>query len=176
MKKNLFALVIASVATLAGTSRANAQIASSGSSLGYPMIATKTKKSMNETPEVNPRALKNFLGTHKNVTGEIWTKTEDGFSVKFNSDDMRTTIYYDSKGNWAGSVKHYGQEKMLHEVRHLVRSIYYDFNIVYAQEIETTASDGVPTYLVCLEDKAKIKMIRLYDGEMSEWKEYTKTK
>ena len=175
MKKNLIALVIVSVATLGGISGANAQIVSNSSSLEYQMNATETKNSMNELA-ISPRAVKDFMNTHKNVTGESWMKTKDGFSVRFNSDDVRTTIYYDKKGNWSGSIKIYGEEKLLREVRHVVKSTYYDYNIVYAQEIETTDSDGVPTYVVCVEDKTKIKMIRISAGEMSEWKEYTKTK
>ncbi len=175
MKKNLIALVIVSAATLAGTSRANAQIVSNSSSLEYQMNATETKNSMNELA-ISPRAVKDFMNTHKNVTGESWMKTKDGFSVRFNSDDVRTTIYYDKKGNWSGSIKIYGEEKLLREVRHVVKSTYYDYNIVYTQEIETPDSDGVPTYVVCVDDKTKIKMIRVINGEMSEWKEYTKTK
>ena len=174
MKKNLIALVIVSVATLGGISGANAQIVSNSSSLEYQMNATETKNSINELA-ISPRAVKDFMNTHKNVTGESWMKTKDGFSVRFNSDDVRTTIYYDKKGNWSGSIKIYGEEKLLREVRHVVKSTYYDYNIVYAQEIETTDSDGVPTYVVCVEDKTKIKMIRIRDGEMSVWKEFTKT-
>ena len=175
MKKNLIALVIVSVATLAGTSRANAQIVSNSSSLEYQMNATETKNSINELA-ISPRAVKDFMNTHKNVTGESWMKTKDGFSVRFNSDDVRTTIYYDKKGNWSGSIKIYGEEKMLRDIRHLVKSTYYDYNIVYTQEIETTDSDGLPTYVVCVDDKTKIKMIRVVNGEMSIWKEYAKTK
>jgi hypothetical protein len=174
MKKNLIALVVVSVTTLAGTGRANAQIVSNSNSLEYQMNATETKNSMNELP-IRPRAVKDFMNTHKNVTGESWMKTKDGFSVMFISDGIRTTIYYDKKGNWAGSIKIYGEEKLLREVRHVVKSTYYDYNIVYAQEIETTDSDGVPTYVVCVEDKTKIKLIRVSAGEMNEWKEFTKT-
>jgi Tfp pilus assembly protein PilV len=173
MKKNLIALVIAGVATLGGISGANAQIVSNSSSLEYQINATETKNSMNELA-ISPRALKDFAYTHKNVKGESWTKVKDGFSVRFISDGIRTTIYYDQKGNWAASLKYYGEEKMLQEIRHIVKSTYYDYNIVYTQEIETTDSDGVPTYVVCVEDKTKIKMIRVRDGEMSEWKEFAK--
>jgi Tfp pilus assembly protein PilV len=176
MKKNLIALVIVSAATLIGISGANAQIVSNSRSSEYEMNATKIKNSMNELEAISPRALKDFANTHKNVTDESWVKVKNGFSVRFFSNDITTTIYYDKKGNWAGSMKYYGEEKMLHEIRHIVKSTYYDYSIVYAQEIETTDSDGVPTYVVCVEDKAKIKMLRLIDGEMSEWKEFTKTK
>jgi hypothetical protein len=138
------------------------------------MNATETKNSMNELEAISPRALKDFANTHKNVTGEHWMKTKSGFSAGFNLAGIRTTVYYDKKGNWSGSVKLYGEEKMLHEVRHVVKSTYYDYNIVYAQEIETTETDGVPTYVICLEDKSKIKLVRISAGEMSEWKEFTK--
>jgi hypothetical protein len=174
MKKNLVALVIVSAATLGGISGANAQIVSNSSSLEYQINATETKNSMNELA-ISPRAIKDFMNTHKNVKGEIWTKMKNGFSVRFNSDGVRTTIYYDKKGNWSGSIKIYGEEKLLHEIRHVVKSAYYDYNIVYTQEIETPDSDGVPTYVICVDDKTKIKMIRIRDGEMSVWKEFTKT-
>ena len=174
MKKNLIALVIVCVAFLAGISGANAQIVSNGSSLGYEMSATKTTNSMKELEAISTRALRDFAYTHKNVTGESWTKLKDGFSVKFISEGVRTTIYYNRKGNWTGSIKIYGEEKMLRDLRHVVKSTYYDYNIVFAQEIETADSEGVPTYVVCVDDKTKIKMIRIRDGEMSVWKEFTK--
>jgi len=175
MKKNLIALMIVSVATLGGISDADAQIVSNSSSLEYQINATETKNSMKELEAISPRAVRDFVNTHKNVTGESWMKTKDGFSVRFISDGIRTTIYYDQKGNWAASLKYYGEEKMPQEIRHIVKSTYYDYNIAYTQEIETTDSDGVPTYVVCVEDKTKIKMIRVRDGEMSQWKEFTKT-
>jgi len=174
MKKNLIALVIVSAATLGGISGANAQIASNSSSLEYQMNATNIKNSINELA-INPRALKDFMTSNKNVTGESWAKVKDGFSVRFISDGIRTTIYYDKKGNWAGSVKNYGEEKMLREIRHVVKSTYYDYNIIYAQEVETVDTKGTPTYVICIDDNTKIKMIRISDGEMSEWKSFTKT-
>jgi|SRR5436190_7306482 len=175
MKKNLIALVIVSAATLGGISGAKAQIASNSNSLEYQINATETKNNMNELGAISPRAVKDFVNTHKNVQGESWMKTKDGFSVRFISDGIRTTIYYDRKGNWAGSIKYYGEEKMLHDIRHIVKSTYYDYNIVYTQEVETPDSDGIPTYVVCVEDKTRIKMIRIRESEMSEWKEFTKT-
>jgi hypothetical protein len=174
MKKNLIALVIVSVASLTGISRASAQIISSSSSLEHQINATKTKSSINEFEAISPRALKNFADTYKNVSGESWTKIKGGFSVLFTLNDIRTSILYDSRGYWLSSIKYYHEEKMIHEVRHIVKSAYYDYNIVYAQEIETADTKGMPTYIICLEDKTNIKIVRVCDGEMSVWKEYTK--
>jgi len=172
MKKNLIASVIVSVASLVGTSRANAQIVSNSSSLEYQMSAAKTKGSINELEAISPRALKNFADTYKNVVGESWMKIKGGFSVRFTLDDVKTTICYDSKGSWVSSIKYYEEAKMRHDVRHIIKSTYYDYSIVYTQEIETVDTKGVPTYVVCLQDKTNIKMLRICDGEMSVWKEY----
>src|SRR6187399_1726732 len=106
MKKNLIALMIVSVATLGGISGVNAQIVSNSSLLEYQMNATETKNSMNKLEAISPRALRDFMNTHKNVTGESWAKVKDGFSVRFVSDEIRTTICYDKKGNWVGSIKY----------------------------------------------------------------------
>lgn len=175
MKKNLIALVLVSAATLGAISGADAQIAANNSSFEYQINVTKTKNSMNELEAISPRALKDFANAYKNVVGESWMKIKDGFSVRFISDGIRTTIYYDKKGNWAANVKIYGEEKMPRDIRHDVKSTYYDYNIVYTQEVETIDSGGVPTYVICVEDKTKIKMIRICDGEMKVWKEFTRS-
>jgi hypothetical protein len=133
------------------------------------------KNSKGELETISRRALKNFADTYKNVTGESWAKSKDGFSVRFISNDIWTIIFYNNRGYWVSSIKLYSEEKMLHELRHTVKSKYYDYNIIYTQEIETTDSEGMPTYIICLEDKANIKLIRICDGEMSVWKEFTKT-
>jgi hypothetical protein len=170
MKKKLIVLTIASIATLAGTSRAYAQKVSNSPSLEY-------QKSISETtnPTISPRALRNFAHTYKDVTGESWMKLKDGFAAKFNSDGTRSTILYDNKGDWAASIKLYHEEKMRREIRHIVKSTYYDYKIIYTQEVETIDSGDVPTYVVCIEDKTNIKFVRINAGEMSVWKEYTKT-
>ena len=173
MKKKFIALAIVSIATLATTSRANAQMVSNTTPLEYQQSISGISETTN--PMISPRALKDFANTHKNVRGESWIKIKDGFSVRFNSDDTRTTIFYDKKGYRTGQIKIYGEEKMLHEVRHTVKSKYYDYNIVYTQEVEVAGSEGTPTYVICLEDKTNIKMIRICDGEMDVWKEYTKS-
>jgi hypothetical protein len=169
MKKKLIALAIVSIATISGTTGANAQMVSNSTSSEY-------QRSLSETtnPMTSPRALKNFANTYKNVKDEMWLKTNDGFAVRFTSGGIRTTVLYDKKGYWTGSIKYYGEEKMLHEIRHDVKSKYYDYKIIYTQEIETPDSEGMPTYVICVEDQANIKLIRICDGEMSVWKEYTK--
>jgi len=118
--------------------------------------------------------VKNFSRAYKDVTTETWLETKDGFAARFNAEGIRNTILYDVKGHWAGSVKNYTEEKLATNIRHIVKSKYYDYSIFYVDELETYESGGVPTYIIHLEDKNSIKLVRLCDGEMDTWKEYKK--
>ena len=168
MKKNLIALALISVAVLAGASKTNAQLVSTGSSLEYQ------KDLPGDQNNISPKAIRGFKKTYANVTNESWMQIKDGFSARFNSNGIKTNIRYDKKGNWAGSIKSYGEDKLPHEIRHIVKSAYYDYRIVFAQEIETLESVGVPTYIVFLEDNTSIKLVRIFGGEMTSWKDYAK--
>jgi hypothetical protein len=169
MKKNLIALAVAGIALLAGTSKTNAQMVSNNSSLEY------RGSIVGDNDNISPKAIREFTKTHVEVNNESWTQTKDGYAVRFNSNGVRNTILYDKKGNWAGSIKCYTEEKMLPQLRHTVKGVYYDYKIVYVQEIETVDSEGVPTYIVGLEDETNIKLVKIFAGEMNAWKDFTKT-
>lgn len=179
MKKNLIAAVILAAATLTGISGVNAQTLSNTDASAYQKsignefdkVVSSVNTPGDDKDAISPKALRNFSKTYGNVAGETWTKVKGGFSVRFNSDGLKTTIYYDDKGRWAGSVKHYTEEKMHDGMRGMVKSVYYDYNIVYVQEVETVDSNKIPTYIICVEDRNTIKYIRIFDGEMSVWKD-----
>ena len=180
MKKNLIALAIVNVAALAGIGGANAQMVSSSSLPEQKNIIEINKTTMpvrnsiRELAPISPRALRNFANTYKNVTDESWLQVKNGFAVRFNSDGAKSTIFYNKNGDWVSSIKIYHEEKMDREIRHIVKSSYYDYKIIYTQEVVTIESEGVPTYIVCLEDNTNIKFVIINAGEMSVWKELTK--
>ena len=57
----------------------------------------------------------------------------------------------------------------------MVKSIFYDYKIVYIQEVESIDSRGTSKYIVFLEDKTSIKLARIFDGEMNTWKDFKKS-
>ena len=170
MKKNLIALVIAGVAMLAGTSKTNAQMASNGNTLEYQ------RNLINEQDNISRKALKNFANTHRSIKDEKWLQAKDGCIVRFINEGINTNISYDRKGNWFGSVKSYGEEKLPRDIRHIVKSDYYDYMILSIQEIETIDSKGVPTYIINMQSNTEIKIVRIHEGEMNVWKEYNRAK
>lgn len=181
MKNILIALVTAGVTAWAGTNGANAQsqVSSERSSFGKSVIANKetiTPDALAELESINPRALRNFAEAYKNAEGVSWTKTKNGYFARFTSNGVDNRIFYTVKGRWTGSVKNYSEEKLPGEVRNIVKSKYYDYSIFYVDELETLDSGGMPTYLIHLEDKKTIKLVRVCDREMEVWKEYRKSK
>lgn len=179
MKKNLIVTVIVFFASFAGI---RAQTLSSFTTTmrqrNFTIDADKMFYYVNDPEDeketISPKALKGFSKTYKNVTGESWSKVLDGFSARFNLDGVRTTIFYDNKGRWLGSLKYYTEDKMTAEMKGIVKRSYYNYNIVYVQEVEMVSSNGQPTYIICVEDKDTIKDIRIFDGEMEVWKEFTR--
>jgi uncharacterized protein YkuJ len=127
--------------------------------------------------EHNKKAIRNFIRDYKNVTDAKWFKSADGFDFAyFTSEDIRNWVYYTKKGNYLGMIRHYKEDKLPLEVRHRVKSTYYDFNISHVTEVTW---DNKLAYVINMEDtrsKDKIfyKIIKVVGGEMEVMKEFSK--
>jgi hypothetical protein len=177
MKILIIATVAAGVSAFAGFSGANAQkLASVGfDKNNVETIVAAANDFVPGGDEISPKALKSFAKMYKNVSAEKWTKIRSGYSASFVSEGRKNTIFYNAKGNWYGSVTSYTEDKLPTDVRNIVRSKYFDYSIFFVEEVETVESNGTPTYLIHLEDKRNIKLVRVSDGEMETWKEYVKS-
>jgi len=165
------------ISTLAATNRANAQNSANAEVSEAPKNFNAVEKAgaaNNNAATVSPKALQNFSKTYKNVTAENWEKTKEGISATFTVSGVRAIIYYSKKGAWAGSLKGYNEENMPVDVRKIVKREYYDSRITYVQEVQTTESNGLPTYVVHLEDNEGVTLVRVHDGQMDVWKTFKK--
>jgi hypothetical protein len=180
MKKLLFAVSVVCFSTVA-TNQLKAQIGIPHSFFTSQDDLAKTFTSASDggnatanVSGISARAIKEFGKQYKNTTNQHWNVISDGFTAKFTDNEVVNTIYYDTKGRWSGSLKSYPENKMDREIRDIVKSKYYDYNIIVVSEVETLKSQGMPTYVVCLEDKKSVKWLRIYDGDMEVWKEFSK--
>jgi len=126
------------------------------------------------TVSVSTKAVKNFTKNYKQAENANWFVIKDGFLAEFKKDGITTKVYYDPKGRWVGNLLSYFEDKLSRDIRHLVKSHYYDYNIYYVQEI--TVANGITVYLVKLEDKTSFKTIRVQDGEMNETEAFKKSR
>src|SRR5215831_12111161 len=111
--KILIIAVAAAVSAFAGVSGANAQtLASSGFDKNQvEKFISQANDFVPGGEEISPKALKNFAKMYKNVSAEKWTKISNGFSASFISEGKRNTVFYNSRGNWYGSVTSYAEDK-----------------------------------------------------------------
>jgi hypothetical protein len=113
--------------------------------------------------EVNVKAVKNFTKQFGTNNTAKWYQTSDAFVAGFVENGIETKAIYDLKGNWHSMLRTYSEDKMPFDVRDLVKSTYYDYNIMVVYEI--THPDNV-TYILKIEDSKKIKTLRVTDGNM----------
>ncbi|NJO24802.1 MAG: hypothetical protein HC867_01950 [Bacteroidia bacterium] len=112
---------------------------------------------------VNLKALRDFTKTYKTVTNENWYIVQDGFIAKFKKNNIQNRVDYDKKGNWLTTFRYYGEDQLPREVRHLVKSTYYDYAITLVNEIKTGSKT---IYIVHMADKTSWVNLRVCDGEM----------
>ncbi|HZI54604.1 MAG TPA: hypothetical protein VFD56_12900 [Chitinophagaceae bacterium] len=122
--------------------------------------------------EIKTNAIRNFTRDYKNVSNAKWYISGNGFFVVFfASEDISTWVYYNKKGDYERMIRSYKEEKLTAEVRHLVKSTYYDFTIYYVTEVNT---DKKIEYHIKMADKTSWKTIKVVDGEMEITEEYRK--
>ena len=122
---------------------------------------------------LSTKAVKDFGKTFKGAGNATWVETNDGFMAKFAKEDVETKVFYDRRGRWIANIRSYQENKLPKEIRHIVKSRYYDYSIFLVQEV--TAGDKT-AYLVKIEDKDSFKTIRVVDGEMDEYEAFEKSK
>lgn len=178
MKKLFFRYTTGFIPLIAMFSCAYAQSGKFSPELNNPTskeVAYTNKANDRDIPvpvNISTRALKDFTKTFKKTADVGWFVIKDGYLAEFKQDGITTKVYYDRKGRWVGNLRGYMEDKLPPNIRHLVKSTYYDYSINYVQEV-TVGTNTV--YLVKIEDKTSFKTIRVQDGEMDEMEAFKKS-
>lgn len=122
--------------------------------------------------EIKPKALRDFNRRYKGVEAGSWEKMPNGEIRAYISNASGSiTTYYTCSGDWAATLKSYKENGLPPEIRHLVKSTYYDYSITAVDQISIVQND-MTTYLLYLKNKNQYKIIRICDGEMDIWEEH----
>ena len=122
--------------------------------------------------DINIKAVQHFMNTYKNAYDIRWTKLKNGFRVYFISDGIQTRIIYTMKGVPESTIRYYTEDKLLYEIRHLIKTKYYDYIISIVTEVDYR---GKVAYLVKMENKNSWKTIKVVNSEMEVIEEYSKS-
>jgi hypothetical protein len=121
--------------------------------------------------DVNIKAMRHFNKQFSSVTTEKWYRISDGIVASFTESETQTKVLYDLKGNWHCTLKTYNENQLPFDVRDMVKSKYYDYNILVAYEI---SYPKVITYILKIEDSKNIKTLRVSNGEMEVTGDYVR--
>jgi len=114
--------------------------------------------------EISAKAVRNFMKNFKNVTDAKWFKSANGLIVAyFANEKFRNWVFYNTDGDCEYMLRHYSEEQLRSDVRHVVKSKYYDYSIYLVAEI--TRHEKI-VHTVYLEDKKSWKIVRVIDGEL----------
>ena len=183
MKKNLFFIAAGLITLLAINTKSKAQARSIAEgalqkkSAGYTAdAATELKYAVvGNLKPVHTKAVRNFVKHFKTATNVTWFDATDGYRAVFEAAGIKTWVDYDKKGIWLHTIRTYDEKTLSREIRHQVKSIYYDHAIKLVHEIELP---GIPQnttcYIILLENETTLVELRLYDGEMDVLKEWVK--
>jgi hypothetical protein len=178
MKKNLVACFTGMSLFLFMSIGSNAQLSfvKVETSKTNPFNETTVSKNASDNIEpssVNHKAVKDFARNFKNAN-EKWYQVENQFVALFTLDNISYQVGYNKKGNKLYSIRNYGENNLPLDIRHNVKSIYYDYAITLVQEIEMPMKPL--TFIVHLDGKTDIINLRISDGEMDEWQKFQKSK
>ena len=115
---------------------------------------------------IEPLAVQNFQKKYPGVVNVSWYKTDDGgYIASFNSNNVQTSIAYNKKGKWQHSIFHYKEDKLNEDLWETIKNAYGTYEILKVSEIHF---DGEPIYMILIQNKHFIKMLRMYNGELEE--------
>ena len=166
MKKNIANCVAIMLIAFAVSTSANAQGIAMNDKSKENSLYTSTDKGqtseVNRVSEVNSKILRNFYRTYGEKTDATWSKTDNGFAVSFQNNEMKTNVYYRNSGAIDYKINYYFEDQLPKEIRHLIKSNFYDYSITQVSEVHKDDSIG---YYVKIEDKHSIKTVRIMNEE-----------
>lgn len=117
---------------------------------------------------IHPRAIKDFHKYYPDAQNVNWSLiNKGGYVCKFDGEQTIGRAYYSKNGNWLFSVKDMHEAQMPKDVRHLVKSLYVDYSIVFVQEIELSDWNG-PIYKIQIQNDKEFLILKVSDGELEE--------
>lgn len=168
MKKIVSRSIVALVSTVIFLSSAASQeLAVNINKEEKAFSATEAKDASGEVcsvSDVSKKVIKSFQRLFGDKPNAVWMKTKEGFVVRFKGDNRTTNAYFSINGAIDGQVDYYFEDALPKDVRHTVRSNFYDYSIKHVSEVR---KNDFVCYFVKIEDKAFVKTVQVIGDEYS---------
>lgn len=165
MKKIIFAFAAGCALALGGIQEAYSQTAA--------LLSGSVLLNVGRVGYVNSKAVRDFSNTYKGISDAQWSSLKQGgFMCQFTDEMVVTRVFYNKNGNWLYTISGYGGDKLAKDKRDIVRSIYYDYDITYVNEIDLPGIKKV--YLIQVQDEKRLQIVRMCNDEMETIQELEK--
>jgi hypothetical protein len=121
--------------------------------------------------DINIKAVRDFINSFKDVTNEKWYSISDGFIASFTKAGIQTKVVYDLQGVRHCTLRAFNEKQMPEEIRNMVKSKYYDFNILVGYEVKY---DSGSIYIIKIDNTTKLKILKITNEEIEVIGDYTK--
>ena len=133
----------------------------------------KFTEAANKLAGISRKMAKNFTKAYSRAENITISTGENDFTfVSCYVDGIRNRIAYDKKGHWHSTLRFYSEDELSRDVRHLVKSNYYDFSIAGVTEVKY---NGKLAHVISLESKTEWKKLKVVDGEMEVMESFKKS-
>jgi hypothetical protein len=162
MKQLLSSIVILALFATAKNAQGQSENALAFNDTRAVNVSNSSTSKISKT-SVNLKALKDFSKSFHEVSNEKWFKVPGGVIANFLTKGIDFRIKYDEKGKWLYNLLTYPEDNLPSDVRSLIRSRYYHYQIEYCNEYQLSNS---AVYIVKMNDDKSIKTIKIADGEI----------
>jgi hypothetical protein len=154
MKKQILMLLFSGLVSLLGMNSTSAQI-----SLREVTISGNLSKTV-----VNEQVNSSFSRLFKDAEAPQWFEVNKRYVVNFIYNDQRNRAVFTKGGQMVYHLVYANENEMPTDIRSIVKSKYYDYAIISTIMVN---QDGRNIWVINVEDKAKILVLRVEGSEMS---------
>jgi len=121
--------------------------------------------------DIRSVALRHFINTYGEGLNAEWNLTSFGFRAEFRKEAIKYLVDYNRGGLWLSTIRFYGEKDMPQDIRRIVKSVYFDYDIELVSEVNYAKQ---VVYHVNIQDETSLKKLIVMDGEMTVEAEYTR--
>jgi len=131
-----------------------------------------TNASAEASVTVNTKVQKSFDAYFAEAAEQNWSMVGGNFLNRFHLNGVLTNALFTKKGKLIYTITYGAEKDMPADVRHIVKSEYYDYNITMAIEVKENERD---IWVVKLDNATEQINVRVEDGEMERLQQFYKS-
>ena len=120
----------------------------------------------------NLKMHKDFTKHFRDATNISFRKSGDYTIINCTDNDVKTRVSYDRKGRWTNTLKTLSVKEIPYYISRIVQNSYPEYEIKRGFEVSV---GNATAHLVHIENPWRFKCIRIIDGMVDVYKEYTKS-